>query len=323
MLTSRDPAAELQHALLSRLKLRQLALLQAVDRHRSLGRVALEMRVSQPAITKALHEVEDLFGGALFVRTPRGLVPTPAGEAVLHYAHRWLAELESTTRLLTSLEAGRSGRLRLGLTQQVPQRLLSAALAHLLQRSPRMAVMTREGTTDELVAGLLARELDCAIGRVYDGDASGLVQEPIYTQEPCLVVAAGSVRRLSRGPLDWARLAKLDWVLPPPNTPMRRIYNALFVGAGVQPPVPMLETASIRSIETVLRTEPNAVAILPRDVVTEMEKTNQWGALPYRLGWNLPPVSFLTTVALSGHAMVQTLREVVVAEASKMQAGKR
>jgi len=38
--TARDPAAELQHALLSRLKLRQLSLLQTIDRHRSLGRVA-------------------------------------------------------------------------------------------------------------------------------------------------------------------------------------------------------------------------------------------------------------------------------------------
>ena len=90
---ARDPAADLQHALLSRLKLRQLALLQAVDRHRTLGRVAAEMRLSQPAITKALREVEDIFGHVLFDRTSRGLVPTPAGDAVLEYARRWLTEL--------------------------------------------------------------------------------------------------------------------------------------------------------------------------------------------------------------------------------------
>jgi len=314
-----DPAAKLQHDLLSRLRLRQLSLLQAIDRHRTLGRVAAEMRVSQPAITKALRDVEDLFGGTLFERTPRGLIPTRAGEAVLHYAGRWLTELEATTRVLSSLEVGRGGRVRLGLTQQVPQRLLSAALGHLLHQTPPMAVMTREGTTDELVAALLARELDCAIGRAYDGDASGLVQEPIYQQEPCLVVAAGSARRLSRGPLDWARMARLDWVLPPPNTPMRRTYNAIFVGAGVQPPVPILETTSIRSLEHVVRTEPNAVTIIARDVAEEMEKTGHWKALAYRLNWNLPPVSFFTTVALRDHPMVQALREVVVNEARKMQ----
>ena len=131
MATARDPAAQLQHALLTRLKLRQLALLHAVDRHRTLGRVAAEMRISQPAVTKALHEVEDIFASTLFERTSRGLVPTAPGEAVLDYARRWLAELESTTHVLTSLGAGRAGRLRLGFTQQVPQQLLTAALTHL------------------------------------------------------------------------------------------------------------------------------------------------------------------------------------------------
>jgi DNA-binding transcriptional LysR family regulator len=316
--TARDPAADLQHALLSRLKLRQLALLQAVDRHRTLGRVAAEMRLSQPAITKALREVEDIFGHTLFERTSRGLLPTTAGEAVLEYARRWLAELEATARVLTSLEAGRAGRMRIGFTQQVPQQLLTTALQHLLDRTPRMQVMTREGTTDELVAGLVARELDCAIGRSYDGDAPGILQEAIYQQEPCLVVSAKSAKRLGRGPLDWARLAQLDWILPPPNTPMRRTYNAIFVGAGVHPPVPMLESTSFRSMETVLKAEPNAISILPRDVVMEMEERGGWAALPYRLNWNLPPVSFFTLTELREHATVKSLKEVVVRTARGM-----
>jgi DNA-binding transcriptional LysR family regulator len=317
--SARDPAAELQRALLSRLKLRQLSLLQAIDRHRTLGRVAAEMRLSQPAISKALHEVEDIFGRSLFERSSRGLVPTPAGDAVLHYARRWLAELEATTRVLTSLEAGRSGRLRLGMTQQVPEQLMSAVLTHLIDRSPRISVMAREGTTDELVAGLLARELDCAIGRSYDGDASGLVQEAIYEQEPCLVVGANNVKRLSRGPLDWARLAQLDWILPPPSTPMRRTYNAIFVGAGVQPPLPILETTTLRSIAMVLRQEPNAITIYARDVLAETERAGHLAALPYRLSWNLPPVSFFTLKELEGHPTVRSLRSVVVETAQRMK----
>ncbi|RYF54444.1 MAG: LysR family transcriptional regulator [Comamonadaceae bacterium] len=312
MASSHDPAAALHHALVTRLKLRQLALLQRIDRHRTLGRVAAEMRLSQPAVTKALKEVEDIFGSVLFDRTPRGLVPTPAGDAVLGYAKRWLAELEATAQVVSSFEAGRAGRVRVGLTQQVPQKFISALMDHLLRRAPRVATLVREGTTDELVGLLLAGELDCAIGRSYDGDATGLVQEAVYEQEPCLVVCAKSAKRLARGPLDWARLAKLDWILPPPNTPMRRTYNAVFVGAGVQPPVPMLESTSIRTLETALRDEPNAISILARDVVDEMEAKGHWRALPYRLGWNLPPVSFLTTSALQGNHLVKELRDVVV-----------
>jgi hypothetical protein len=100
---------------------------------------------------------------------------------------------------------------------------------------------------------------------------------------------------------------------------MRRTYNAIFVGAGVQPPVPLLETTSIRSMETVLRTEPNAISILARDVVAELEAAGHWGALPYRLSWNLPPVSFFTTKDLEGHPMVKELRKVVGDVARRMQ----
>src|SRR6185369_13500168 len=114
----------------------------------------------------------------------------------------------------------------------------------------------------------------------------------IYEQEPCLVVSAHNQKRLSRGPLDWAKLAQLDWILPPPNTPMRRLYNTIFVTAGVQPPVPIMETISVRSMETVLRSQPNAIAILPRDVVDELFKGGPIAALNYRLGWTLPPVTY-------------------------------
>jgi DNA-binding transcriptional LysR family regulator len=121
-LPAHDLAAGLHRALLSRLKLKHLSLLQVIDRHRRIGLVAAEMRLSQPAITKALHEIEDIFGSLPFERTSRGLVPMDAGDAVLHYVRNWLAELEATARVLTSLEAGRSGRIRLGFTQQVRER---------------------------------------------------------------------------------------------------------------------------------------------------------------------------------------------------------
>lgn len=222
--------------------------------------------------------------------------------------------------MLASIEAGRSGRLRLGITSMVPQALLSSALTHLVGRAPRVSVMTREGTTDELVGALMARELDCVIGRSYDGEATDVVQEPIYEQEPCFAVNAKSVKRLSRGPLDWARMVELDWILPPPNTPMRRTYNAVFVGAGLQPPVPILETISMRSMETVLRMEPNAVVIMARDVVEELALAGHCAPLPYRLNWNLPPVSFFTLKQLVDHPVVAPLRAAILETARKMPA---
>jgi DNA-binding transcriptional LysR family regulator len=322
MAKSQDRAAALHHALVTRLKLRHLSLIAALDRHRSVSRVAAELAVSQPSVTKALREVEDIFSTTLFERTGRGLIVTAAGESVLNLTRRWLAELNATTQELTSIEAGRLGRLRLGIAHGVPQALLSAALHQLLGGTSRVAVMTREGTTDELVAGLLARELDCAIGRSYDGEAPGLVQHALYEQEACLVTAATTARRLARKPMQLASLLQLDWIMPPANTPMRRTYNALFVAAGLQPPAPILEAVYGRSVAEVLEMEPNAIAILGKDVASDVVAAGGCAVLPLRLGLNLPPVSFFASDLLAHHPAIDALRATLV-EAGKALARSR
>lgn len=316
-----DRAEQLRHALQSRLKLRHFALLQCVHRNRTLSRVAVELSLSQPAITKALKEIEDIFMTPLFVRTSRGLDPTPAGEAALHYALISLADMESTTKILTAIDTGLTGRLRIGMTPHVPEALLSASFTHLLGQSPRVAVMAKEGTTDELVAALAAHELDCVIGRSLHAHTDiNITQEAIYQQVPCLLVPTRSRARMSKGPLDWRRLAALDWIMPPPNTPMRRTFNAIFLGAGVQPPAPMVETSSLKSIETVLRQQPNAITILARDVATEIGTDGSCAPLPYELSWNLPPISFFVLQSISQQPTVRMLAAAIRQAATQLRA---
>ena len=92
-MSAHERPLRLRHSVGSRLKLRHLSLLQSLERHRTLSRVAEEMNLSQPAITKALREVEDIFMTRLFERTSRGLVATAAGRAVLRFARVTLADV--------------------------------------------------------------------------------------------------------------------------------------------------------------------------------------------------------------------------------------
>ncbi len=70
---------KLLHNIVSRLRLRHLPLLLALEQQRSISRVAAEMNLSQPAVTKALREIEDIFTTPLFTRTRNGLEPTATG----------------------------------------------------------------------------------------------------------------------------------------------------------------------------------------------------------------------------------------------------
>ena len=193
-----ERSVQLRRNLGSRLKLRHLTLLQSLDRHRSLSRVAADLGLSQPAITKALREIEDLFMARLFERTSRGLTATAAGQAALRLAQVTLADVESTAEVLTAIDTGLIDRVRLGITPQVPEGLLNAALTHLLGQSPRVAVLSKEGTTDELVAALSAREIDCAIGRSFDHSV-GVDIDQVGEAE---VTLKGDSKLSCTGPLD-------------------------------------------------------------------------------------------------------------------------
>jgi len=284
---------KLLHQIVSRLRLRHLPLLLALERQRSVSRVAAELNLSQPAVTKALREIEDIFMTPLFTRTRNGLEPTATGTAVLAHARMALADAEALGRKLAVIEAGRRGRLRIGVIPYTARAVLDAALAYGLNQTPRISVLVREGTTDELVNALRQHELDCVIARSFYLAGEDIVQEPLYREEPVLVVPSRAKARLARGGLDWKRLAELDWILPPPHTPVRRTINTMFAVAGVAPPLPIVETYSIKPMATLLRSQPEAITIVPRAVAAELVELGDAATLPFSLSWDLPSVGVM------------------------------
>ncbi|AEI80936.1 transcriptional regulator LysR family [Cupriavidus necator N-1] len=284
---------KLVHNLVSRLRLRHLPLLLALERQRSVSRVAAELNLSQPAVTKTLREIEDIFMAPLFTRTRRGLEPTPTGRAVLAHARLTLSDADALGRELAAIESGLSGRLRIGVIPYISRSVLDAACTFGLAQTPRISVLVREGTTDELVSALREHELDCVVARTFYAPGADIAQQPLYREEPALVVPTAAAARLARGPLDWRQLAERDWILPPPNTPIRRTINTIFAVAGVAQPTPIVETYSIKTMATLMRKHPAATTIVPKAVASELADSKGATALPHALSWDLPPVGVM------------------------------
>lgn len=303
----------------TRLRLRHFILLTRIARFRTLSRVASEMRMGQPAVTKALKDIEDIFMSKLFERTPRGLIPTAAGEAVLKYASTALADVNTTAQQLSAIEAGLQGRVRVGIIPHAPEALLTATLAHLLTRTPRVSVVVREGLTDELVGALQAHEIDCAIGRsITAGDAAGVAQEAIYDQKPCVLVSSKGYDRIAQRPLDWEALAEMDWIMQPPTTPMRRTVNAIFATAGVPAPVGVVETFSLKATEIAFRMLPSGITVLARDMAEKLASTGACRILPYELNWSLPPICLLQLQAATPQPTLQAVVQAIRSAAQQL-----
>ena len=290
--------------------MRHYVLLMAVDRHRSITRVAEQLSLSQPTVTRALADIEDIFMTPLFVRSRRGLEPTVAGEVVLARARLAVADSHALQQELRAVSgAGLQGRLRIGLIPYTAARTLDAVWRHFFELRPRMALLAHEDTTHNLVQAVRQRTLDCAICRFsHESTDDDLVQELLYRQEACVVVSKASAARLAAQPvLEISMLSEMDWIFPPSDTPIRQMIDTVFSAAGRTVPVPLLEAYAVNTVASAMQQLPRAVTVLPCDVAQAVAATGAAKIMPQPLPWSLPPVGLAWLRDSPKAAVIQAL----------------
>jgi len=249
---TRIPAANVIH---SRLRLRQLRLMLALQEFGSLRRAADHIGMTQPAATKMLHEAEDLLGVELFERLPRGMRATPFGETVIYYARMVFAELSGMREELVALESGNLGRVAVGAIPALASGLLTRTIATCKQSHPRFALNIQVDTSDVLVQALLQDQLDIVLGRIPVGARA---EELLFDSlgEEALCVISGAQNPLAKATqLSWAELQNMTWVLQQQPSPMRAILNPVFPHPRVQIPSSTLQNPTTHDFPAV--TYPN------------------------------------------------------------------
>ena len=156
-----------------RLRLHLLRAVEAIERHRSLQKASVALGVSQPALTKSLHELEDILQLRLFDRHSRGVHATEAAAVFGRSARRVLAELRRLDEELDVLSAPGSGVVALGALPVAAAGVLPGVLTRLKADHPAIRVRLREGRTEELVPLLASGEIDLIVGRLYRTRAAG------------------------------------------------------------------------------------------------------------------------------------------------------
>ncbi|MFT4172465.1 MAG: LysR substrate-binding domain-containing protein [Rhodocyclaceae bacterium] len=85
-----------------------------VAEEKHLGRAAVRLHITQPALTRKIQVLEDHFGTRLFTRTNAGMHLTPAGEALIRRAENILSELEFAKAEALSAETNAPMRMDIG-----------------------------------------------------------------------------------------------------------------------------------------------------------------------------------------------------------------
>lgn len=265
--------------LLNRLRMRQIALLLAIDEQRTLRGAAAQLGMSQPAATKMLHELENALGLRLFERVGRGLQLNGAGERVLDYCQSLRGSMEALNRELVELRQGSAGRLAVGSIMAASPGRLTHALLCIKQQSPLLSIEVAVDTSDRLLGQLREGVLEVVIGRMADEHQGEYLFRAIDDEALAVVVS-------TEHPLAHKRQVKLDalqgygWVMQPPGSPMRSLIDQEFRAQGLPMPRGLIETGSMLTTINLVRCS-QMVAVLPATVASYHAEHGLLHAVPY------------------------------------------
>src|SRR3954470_15203391 len=143
--------------------IRQLKAFVAISESGTFTAGAVRVHVTQAAISMQIRQLENETGAQLFVRAPRRVILTEAGEKLLERAYVILREHDAALEEMAALTGAHRGRLRIGSasagisSDPLPQVLRGLRKAH-----PGVEASVASGTSEQLVQQVLAGELDAA-----------------------------------------------------------------------------------------------------------------------------------------------------------------
>ena len=285
------------------LRLRDLFVLLTVVESGSMSKAAAQLGVSTPSVSTLIAALEHELGTQLLDRTPKGVLPTLQGEALLARTRAAFDELRQGIQDLEFMSDPSAGEVRIGCPESISA-FLVFVIERLTRDYPRMRFHVqhvhwppsdfpelRDRRVDVVLARLASPPTGDRLGE--DLDAGVLFDDPF-------VVVVGSGNKLARRrKVDLAELADEAWIVTPRDVLAGRFVSDAFEARGMTTPTPRIETSSIH-LRNNLAARDRFLAVLPRSVLRLSAQRYGLKELPIRLSARPSPVAIVT---LRGRAL--------------------
>lgn len=269
------------------MEIRQLRAFVAIAESGTFTAGAERVHVTQAAVSMQIRQLETEVSAKLFIRAPRNVILTEAGEKLLERARHILREHDAAIEEIAEFAGAKRGRLRIGSASAgVTSDLLPRILKELRKRHPNAEISVSSGTSESLAQQILAGETDIAFVSL-PVEARGIHTERL--NEDQLVAIASPRHALARQRTVSAyALAGERLILGERGGNTRRLIDEFFAQAGVKPTVSM-ELSRQAAIKRMVE-EDMGVGIVPLQTVRdEVDKGRlvRWWIEGAQINWEL------------------------------------
>ncbi|HUS12964.1 MAG TPA: LysR substrate-binding domain-containing protein, partial [Pyrinomonadaceae bacterium] len=232
-------------------------------------------------------QLENELGTKLFIRAPRGVMLTEAGEQLLQRARQILRDHDAAVDEIAELAGAERGRLRIGsASAMVTTDVLPELLKELRQQHAGAEVTVSSGTSEALVQQILGGELDLAFVSL-PVEARGINTERL-SQDQLVAVASPRHRLAKQRTISAYSLAGEKLILGERGGNTRRLIDQFFAQAGVTLQVSM-ELSRQAAIRRMVE-EDMGVGIVPLQTVSEAVAKGRlvrWWIEGAQINWEL------------------------------------
>jgi DNA-binding transcriptional LysR family regulator len=229
-----------------RLRLRDLRVFFMVVQHGSLAKAAAQLRVSQPAVSQVIADLEHSLGARLFDRGTRGVEPTIYARALLSRGRAAFDELRQGIRDIEFLTDPTAGEVRIASLESLNSFFLPAVIDRLRRKFPRLAfhVLSIPTPTSRHLEVLRERTVDLAVTYLAPPfEHDDLTAEFLYP-EALIVAAAPDSQWARRRKVELAELVDEPWCLPMKGSPFAPAIAQAFRERDLAPPWNFVSTDS-------------------------------------------------------------------------------
>ena len=261
----------------------------------SVSKAALRVHISQPALSRQIHDLEIELGLRLFDRVGRRIRLTPEGEDLLERSRDVLARAEAIRERARELTAGAVGRLRVGATSQTFQSVMAGFLAEYRRSRPSIEVTLTEAGGVRLLDLVAQGDLDLAVGGILPGTRfGGRLLFPIRL----LAIAAAGRRWKQRATIEVVDLADEPLLLLNRDFGTRQLFDAVCRITHIRPRS-VMESNEVHSL-IALAEAGHGIAVVPSTVrfmsrkirimpiVQDGKSLGTWSAVVWDLRRSLP-----------------------------------